>query len=100
MDSDVQAFAQVMAILVPSIVVLVATVVVAYRAVRGRPAPQQVPPVDDRRLDRLEQSVDAIALEMERVGESQRFLTKLMAEGIPPGDSSSDQKRGRVITPH
>jgi hypothetical protein len=100
MDPEVQAFGQVMAILVPSIVVLVATVVVAYRALRGRPAPRQVAPVDDRRLDRLEQSVDAIAVEMERVGESQRFLTKLMAERIAANGDSSDQKRGRVITPH
>jgi hypothetical protein len=32
------------------------------------------------RIARLEQAVDAIAIEMERVGESQRFLTKILAE--------------------
>ena len=33
-----------------------------------------------RRFDRLEQSVDAIAIEVERVSENQRYLTKLLAE--------------------
>ena len=35
-----------------------------------------VPPFDQR-LDRLQQSLDAIAVEVERVGEGQRFVTKL-----------------------
>lgn len=34
------------------------------------------PPFDER-LDRLQQSLDAIAVEVERVGEGQRFVTKL-----------------------
>jgi hypothetical protein len=36
-------------------------------------------PVDDR-LDHLQQSVDAVAIEIERIGEAQRFSTKLQAE--------------------
>lgn len=38
------------------------------------------------RLERIEQAVDAIAIEMERVSEGQRFTTKLLAErsgGVP-----------------
>ena len=34
----------------------------------------------DHRIARLEQAVDAIALETERIGESQRYLTKVLAE--------------------
>ncbi|MGK2933646.1 MAG: hypothetical protein ACSLFE_00170 [Gemmatimonadaceae bacterium] len=34
-------------------------------------------PQFDERLDRLQQSLDAIAVEVERVGEGQRFVTKL-----------------------
>ena len=34
----------------------------------------------DARLARLEQSVDAIALEVERISEAQRFTTKLLSE--------------------
>jgi hypothetical protein len=32
------------------------------------------------RFDRIEQSVDAIAIEVERISENQRYLTKLLAE--------------------
>jgi hypothetical protein len=35
---------------------------------------------DDDRLTRIEQAVDAIAIEVERVAESQRFLTRLQTE--------------------
>ena len=34
----------------------------------------------DPRLDRIQQSLDAIGLEVERLGEAQRFTTKVMAE--------------------
>ena len=39
--------------------------------------------VDDR-LQRIEQAVDAIAIEVERMSESQRFVTKVLAERLPP----------------
>ena len=54
----------------------------------------------ESRLERIEQAVDSIAVEMERVGEGQRFVTKLLAErpaGLSEGLSA---QRGRVITPH
>jgi len=43
------------------------------------------------RLDRIERAVEAIALEVERVSEGQRFVTKLLAEkapspSLPPAD--------------
>ncbi len=47
------------------------------------------------RLNRIEQSVDAIAVEVERVSESQRFVTKIMADrGTPklPGRSAEHDK--------
>ena len=43
-------------------------------ASRGQPA------IGDERERQLEQAIDAIALELERVGEGQRFVTKLLAE--------------------
>lgn len=43
------------------------------------PSDDAVAKLDDR-IARLEQAVDAIALETERIGESQRFLTKILAE--------------------
>jgi hypothetical protein len=35
---------------------------------------------NDPRMARVEQAIEAIAVEMERLGEGQRFLTKLLAE--------------------
>ena len=34
----------------------------------------------DERLSRIEQAVDAIAIEVERISEGQRFTTKLLAD--------------------
>jgi hypothetical protein len=44
-------------------------------------------PVDvAARLERMEQSIDSIAIEIERISEGQRFTTKLLAEraAVPP----------------
>jgi len=52
---------------------------------RGSAAPR---PVADnatvQRLEQLQQSVDTIALEVERISESQRFVTKILAERDRP----------------
>lgn len=45
--------------------------------------PPQVLTETAQRLERLESSVDAIAIEIERISEGQRFVTKLLAEGQP-----------------
>ena len=36
--------------------------------------------LEEQRLEALQQSVDAVALEVERIGEAQRFHAKLQAE--------------------
>ena len=43
------------------------------------------------RLERIEQAVDAIAVEVERISEGQRFTTKIIAElrGLPQPDPSA-----------
>ena len=41
------------------------------------------------RLERIEQAVDAIAIEMERVSEGQRFTTKLLSERSTARDELS-----------
>jgi hypothetical protein len=41
-------------------------------------------PADDPRIERLTQAVDAIAEEVERIGEGQRFVTQLLAERREP----------------
>jgi hypothetical protein len=52
---------------------------------RGNRPPSPLPDVENaRRLEQLQQSVDTIAIEVERVSESQRFVTKLMSEQKSP----------------
>ena len=55
----------------------------------------------EARLERVEQAIDAVAFEVERIGEGQRFITKVFAErnnvALP---ESSATPRERVITPH
>ena len=54
----------------------------------------RVPVEVTARLERMEQAIDSIAVEVERISEGQRFTTKLLAErtapapgpgGTPPG---------------
>jgi len=43
----------------------------------------QPAPETNERLERLEQGVEAIAIEIERVSEGQRFVTRLLSESAP-----------------
>lgn len=49
-------------------------------------------------LERIEQTVDATAIEVERLSEANRFMSKLLAERVGPLGLPSKQER--VITPH
>ena len=52
----------------------------AKRLERGpSPGPSMSPDVQAR-LERMEQAIDSIAIEVERISEGQRFTTKLLAE--------------------
>jgi hypothetical protein len=50
---------------------------------RRLPASSPMPEATPPRLERLEHAVDAIAIEIERISESQRFMTKVMSERPP-----------------
>jgi hypothetical protein len=41
----------------------------------------QIPSEVAARLERMEQAIDSVALEVERISEGQRFTTKLLSEG-------------------
>jgi hypothetical protein len=57
------------------------SVALALRFVRrGAAAVAALPREMMDRFDRLDQAVDAMAVEVERIGESQRFVTRLMSE--------------------
>ena len=49
------------------------------------------------RLERIEQAVDAMAIEIERVSEGQRFVTKLLSEARAPGAAQPTTHTGREI---
>jgi hypothetical protein len=50
-----------------------------------------------QRLERLESSVDAIALEVERISEGQRFVTKLLSEGQPAPMLGAGQRTPEIV---
>ena len=54
----------------------------AKKMERGGDAPQ-IPSDVSARLERMEQAIDSIAVEVERISEGQRFTTKLLAERTP-----------------
>jgi hypothetical protein len=54
----------------------------------------------EARLERIEQAVDTIAVEMERIGEGQRFVTKLLAERPTAISEAQVVQRERAVTPH
>ena len=58
-------------------------------------------PALEARLARIEEAVDTIAVEIERMGEGQRFVAKLLSERSPQlPEASKGSTSGRVTTPH
>ena len=51
-----------------------------WKRAGAAPVRSVIPPETAGRLERIEQAVEAIAVEVERVSEGQRFVTKLMSE--------------------
>lgn len=82
MDSSVAPVLFVLLVLAP--IALSASRLMWKRA--RVPAKSSASPDESRRLERLEQGVDAIAIEVERISEGQRFVTRLLSEahdGVP-----------------
>lgn len=51
---------------------------------------RQRSPADQNRLDQLQQSVDVVALEVERISEGQRYVTRLLDETLRPSINSGE----------
>ncbi|MBX3175030.1 MAG: hypothetical protein KF709_11495 [Gemmatimonadaceae bacterium] len=60
------------------------TIAYARRIWKKNAVTIQLPPELDTRLHGLEQAVEATAVEVERIGEGQRFVTQLMAKRAEP----------------
>ena len=80
MDPDVITFAAVCATIVATVGCFVGIGITARIFLMRAKRLAAQPPVDNDRLQHLEQAVDAIAIEIERISEAQRFQTKLLAE--------------------
>jgi hypothetical protein len=60
---------------------------------RGKAAIMALPQEMLDRFTRLDQAVDAMAVEVERIGESQRFVTRLMSERTAPEPLALERDR-------
>lgn len=104
MENDVVVFAQVMAVIAASTAVFGAMFFVARNAwIKGSRSARAVPTArDDARLERLEAAVDAIAIEVERISEAQRYTVNLLSDRLPPrvGELPSSSAAKRLNTPH
>jgi len=89
-DPDIYSFTVVMGVLGSFIATMVALFVGA-RFVLQRSRPRLLTPVDDERFARLEQAIDTMAIEVERMTEAQRFTAKLLSERAGAG-SPGDQR--------
>lgn len=79
-SEDTAVFAQIAIVIVLSLAGLTGIGVFIHsylQRAKNRATGQRVTGGDDDRMRRLEQAVDSIAIEVERISESQRFLTKL-----------------------
>lgn len=76
---------------------IILVVVAAWRRMRRRRGDHTRTVVYDERMERLEQAVDAIAIEIERVGESQRYQARLLAEAnLTPVAASAQKEPARA----
>jgi hypothetical protein len=88
MDPDVISFAGVMVIIIGSIGALGYMGTALMRSFGRAKQPAALPPQRyEEQFAQLQQSIDAIAVEVERIAEAQRFSTKLLSDGarVPVG---------------
>ena len=81
MGQDVVSLAGVMLTIISSVAGLALIYVACRFALASAKAKERGPArLDDGKLEQLQQSVDSIAIEVERIAEAQRFTAKLAAE--------------------
>src|SRR5512146_1212375 len=83
----------VLFICIAATVIMVPVARAFARRMERTPLPSSVPPDVVARLERMEQAIDSIAIEVERISEGQRFTTKLLSEradrGLPASGSAN-----------
>ena len=99
MDSDVMAFAQVMAVIMASLAVLAGVAIGArfFWRIGSRVGGPAIPASRSaEELQRLQNAVDAIAIEVERISEAQRFTVTLLSNKLPPQSETDADAASRV----
>ena len=82
-DPDVWNFAVVAGVIVAGMGGIGFIAIRFTRALRHtQPSASLTQPRYDEQLAQLQQSMDAIAVEVERIAEAQRFSTRLLADGL------------------
>jgi hypothetical protein len=82
-------------------IVLLPLVIAMSRRIWYRGGPRTAVDLENSpRLQRMEQAIESIALEVERIGEAQRFTTKLLADKQPDAMARLSRKEPSTITPH
>src|SRR6476620_11175304 len=71
--------------IIAAVVMVIGLPLVRAYARRMEMGPRDVSPELAARLAHMEQAIDTIAVEIERISEGQRFTTKLLAERAPDG---------------
>jgi hypothetical protein len=109
MDGDVLEFAQVMTVIVLTVASFVGIGLgtwAVWRRLGSKAAPRAMPAFDESRIERIENAVDAIAIEVERISEGQRFTVALLSDRLPARATDRVAEIGqpvvgkRVNTPH
>ncbi|HEU4878099.1 MAG TPA: hypothetical protein VFT21_01545 [Gemmatimonadaceae bacterium] len=77
----------------------IANGVVRYREADKKIEAASVVQISDERMARLESAVEAIAIEVERISEGQRFTTRLLTEQAQPIQAMLPRP-GKFDTPH
>jgi len=82
MNDEVLVFAQVAAIASMLLASICTISVLTYRSVKKVDARNAIAPSGDLQgqIEHLQQSVDSIAIEVERIAEAQRFMARLESE--------------------
>ena len=95
---------EIMTIASGGFILMLPLVLVLARRLWVRSVPRaSLDPEESPRLQRIEQAIESIALEVERIGEAQRFTTKLLADRQPDAVArmaAIPRKEPGTITPH
>jgi len=75
---------------------------IKYRHSKQLPTPELMRRLDDiaDRISRVETSIDAVAVEVERISEGQRFTTRLLADRAGAPGVVEKLRPGGSTTPH